>query len=103
MLSINTGYSVSCIICQGSNEFSSKLFKQTVALQKKLSPFSVFHKKGSVSDLQQAVLEVKAIVESLDDIPESRETRKRIKERWNRGVRWIFEKQGSKAKGKEEE
>ena len=95
--------SISCTICQRSNGFSSKLLKETIVLQKRLSPSSKFHEKGSVSDLQQAVLEVKAIVESLDDIPESREMRKRIKERWDRGVRWIFEKQGSKAKGKEEE
>lgn len=46
------------------------------------------------------VIEVKAIVESLDVIPESVGTRNQIEKRWERGYRWIFEKQGGKAKGK---
>jgi hypothetical protein len=46
------------------------------------------------------VIEVKAIVENLDAIPESVGTRNQIEKRWERGYRWIFEKQGGKAKGK---
>ena len=69
-------------------------------LQKKLSPSSKFHEGRSVSDLQRAVLEMKAIVESLDDIPESIGTRNQIEKRWERGYKWIFEKQGGKARGK---
>ena len=46
------------------------------------------------------VIEVKAIVESLDVIPESVGTRNQIEKRWERGYRWIFEKQGGKAKAK---
>jgi len=85
---------VDCTLCQGSNKTSSKLLKKTIALQKKLSPSSKFHEERSVSDLQHEVLEVKAIVESLDNIPGSIETRNRIKERWDEGCEWIFEKQG---------
>jgi len=66
-----------------------------------LAPSSKFHEKGSVSDLQQVVLEVKAVVESLDDIPRSIETRNQIKERWDQGLRWILEKQrGVQRKGR---
>ena len=46
------------------------------------------------------VIEAKAIVENLDAIPESVGTRNQIEKRWERGYRWIFEKQGGKAKGK---
>ena len=82
---------------------SSKLLKKTVALQKKLSPSSEFHEERSVDDLQRAVMEVKAIVDSLDDIPGSIWTRNQIKKRWDRGWKWILEKQGSRAKGKKTE
>ena len=80
---------------RGFNMSSSKLLKRTIALQKKLSPSSKFHEVQSVNDLQGAVLEVKAVVESLDSIPGSIGTRNRIKECWDRGWKWIFEKQGS--------
>ena len=53
-----------------------------------------------MSDLQQAVLEVKAVVESLDDTLRSTGTRNQIKKLWDQGLKWIFEKQGSGAKGK---
>jgi hypothetical protein len=42
-------------------------------------------------------------VESLDNIPGSIGTRNKIEKRWNRGWKWIFEKQGSRAKGKKAE
>jgi len=48
-----------------------------------------------VSDLQDAVLEVKDVVESLDGIPGSTWTKSQIERRWDRGWKWIFEKQGS--------
>jgi len=51
-----------------------------------------------VSKLQHAVLEVKAIVGKLENIKGSTETRNRIKERWDRGSKWILEKQESGAK-----
>ena len=85
---------------QWSNESSSKLIKKTVALQKKLFPSSKYHEGRSVSDLQHAVLEVKGVVDSLDDIPGSVETRNQIQKYWDRGWKWISEEQGSKAKGK---
>ena len=88
---------------QGSNESSSKLLKKTNELQKKLSPSSKFHEGRSVSNLQDAVQEVKSVVESLDDIPGSIGTRDHIRKRWDRGSKWIFEKQGSRAKGKKAE
>ena len=69
-------------------------------LQKKLSPSSEFHERKSVNDLQQAVLEVKAVVENLDSIPESIGTREQIKRRWDRGWKWICEEQRSGTKGK---
>ncbi|KAF9644922.1 hypothetical protein BDM02DRAFT_822801 [Thelephora ganbajun] len=81
----------------------SKLLKGTIALQKKLSPSSKLHEGRSVSDLQGAVLEVKAVVESLENIPGSIGTRNQIKRRWDRGWKWIFEKQGGRAKGKKAE
>jgi len=43
---------------------------------------------------------VKAIVESLDDIPGSIGTKSQIEKRWDRGYKWIFEKQGTRAKGR---
>ena len=96
--------SVDCSVYQGSNKhYSSTLFRKTVDLQKKLSPTSKFHEGQSVSDLQRAILEAKAVVESLDNIPESMATRSKIQKRWDRGWRWIFEKQGSRAKGKKVE
>jgi hypothetical protein len=64
-----------------SNQTSSKLLKQTIVLQKKLSPSSEFHEERSVSNLQRAVLEVKAVVESLGDIPESIGTKNQIEKR----------------------
>jgi len=90
-------------LCQGSNKSPSDLRKRTIALQKQLSPPSTFHEKKSVSDLQDAVQEVKDVVESLGDTPRSVEMRNQIKEDWDRGWKWIFEKQGSKAKGKRAE
>jgi len=84
-----------------SNKYSSKIIKKTITLQKKLAPSSKFHEGKSVNDLQDAVLEAKAIVESLDGTPESIETRNKIKKRWDRGWKWILEEQGSHgAKGK---
>ena len=53
-----------------------------------------------MSDLQRAVLEVKVVVEGLEDIPESIGTRNKIEKRWERGHKWIFEKQGGKSKGR---
>jgi len=95
--------SVDCTVYQGSNNSSRKLLKKTIALQDRLSPSSEFHEKKSVSDLQNAVQEVKVVVESLHDIPGSIETRNQIKKHWDRGWKWIFEKQGSRAKGKKAE
>jgi hypothetical protein len=95
--------SVDYTLYDGSNLSSSKLLKNTIALQRKLSPSSKFHEGRSVKDLQGAVLEAKEIVESLDNIPGSIETKNRIKKRWDRGSTWIFEKQGSRAKGKRAE
>lgn len=74
-----------------------------MTLLKKLSPSSEFHLKRSVSDLQDAVLEVKAIAENLDSIPGSIEMRNRIKKQWDRGSKWIFERQESRGKGKNTE
>ena len=56
-----------------------------------------------MNDLQSAVLEVKAVVEGLDNIPGSIGTRIQIQKRWDRGSKWIFEKEGSRAKGKKAE
>jgi len=90
-------------VYQGSNRISSKLLKKTTTLQERLSPSSEFHEKKSVSDLQDVVQEVKVVVESLDSVPESIGTKNQIKKRWDRGWKWIFEKQGSRAKGKKAE
>lgn len=95
--------SVNCTLYQGSNKPSSKLLKRTIALQKKLSPSSKFHEGRSLSDLQHAVLEAKSVVESLDDIPGSIGTRNQIKKRWDRGYKWIFEKEWSGPKRKKAE
>ena len=92
--------SVGCTLYQVSNGSSSKLLKKIISLQKKLAPNSKFHKGQSVSELQQAVLEVKAVVESLDDVPRSIGTRNQIKKSWDQGLKWILEKQRSGAKGK---
>jgi len=81
-----------CTLYRGSHKSFSKLLKKTIALQKKLSPSSKFHEGQSVSDLQDAVLEVMAVVKSLDDIPGSAETRNQIKGCLDRGRKWIFEK-----------
>jgi hypothetical protein len=88
---------------RGFNISFSELLKKTVALQKKLSPSSKFHEGRSVSDLQDAVLEVKVIVESLGNIPGSTGTMNQIKKRWDRGWSWILEKQGSRAIGRKAE
>ena len=45
-------------------------------------------------------MEVKAVVESLDSVPRSVGMRDQIEEHWGRGSEWIFEKQGTGAKGK---
>jgi hypothetical protein len=42
---------------------------------------------------------LKAIVESLENIPGSAKMRKRMKNRWDRGSKWILEKQGTRANG----
>ena len=86
-----------------SNEPCSKLLQKTIALLKKLSPASKFHEERSVRNLQAVVLEAKAVVEGLDSIPGSIGTRNQIKKRWDRGWEWIFEKEGSRAKGKKAE
>jgi len=80
-------------------EPSRSLLERTIKLQKKLSPFSEFHKRRSIIQLQQAVLEVKEIAENLDTLPRSTETRSMIKQRWDRGRKWILEGQG-RAKGR---
>jgi hypothetical protein len=95
--------SIDCTLYLGSNKSSSKLRKKTIELQKKLSPSSEFHDGRSVSDLQSAVLEVKAVLESLNSIPGSIGTRNQIQKRWDRGWKWIFEKERSKARGKKAE
>ena len=92
--------SASHTLYRWSNKQSSKLLKRTITLQKKLSPSSEFHQGKSVSDLQDAVKEAKAIAESLESIPESIGTRDKIKRRLDRGCKWIFEKQGGGTKGK---
>ena len=92
-----------CTLYQGSNKSPRKLLKKTNELQKKLSPSSKFHDGRSVSDLRRAVLEVKVIVESLDNIPGSIGTKIQIQRRWDRGWKWIFEKEGGRAKGKKAE
>lgn len=79
----------------GSNGPSRNLLERTNELQKELSPSSELHERRSVTDLQHAVLEVKAIVGNLEALPGSSATRNRIKKRWDRGWKWIFEKQGS--------
>ena len=94
---------VGCTLYQRSNESSSKLLMKTNELQKKLSPSSKFHEGRSVSNLQDAVQEVKAVMESLDNIPGLIGTRDQIQKRWDRGRKWIFEKQGSRTKGKKAE
>lgn len=83
-----------------SDGSSSKLLKKTIELQKKLSPSSEFHERKSISDLQHVVLDAKVVVEGLENIPESIGTRNRIEKRWERGYKWIFEKQGDRAKGR---
>lgn len=77
---------------KGLTNFFSKLLKKAIELQKKLSPSSKFHERHSVSDLQHAVLEAKAVLENLEKIPGSAKTRDQIQERWDRGWKWIFEK-----------
>jgi len=43
---------------------------------------------------------VKTVVESLNDIPGSIGTRNQIQKRWDRGWKWISEREGSGTKGK---
>ena len=71
--------------------------------QKKLSPDSKLHEKRSLKDLQQAVQEAAVIVEGLDDIPGLPAKKNRVRKRWDRGYKWIFEKEGGGAKGKKGE
>ena len=92
--------SVDYMLYQISNRSSSTLLKKTIALQKRLAPSSKFHEARSVSNLQKVVLEVKGVVESLDNIPRSIGTRNQIRKRWDQGFKWVFEKQGRRAKGK---
>ena len=92
--------SIDCTLYRGSNDYSSNLSKKTAELQNKLSPSSKFHERRSVGDLQDAVQEVKAVLESLKKIPGSTATRNQIQKCWDRGWKWIFEKQGSRTKGK---
>ena len=94
---------VDCALYSVSNKFSRKLRKETIELQKKLSPSSPFHEKRSVSDLQRAVAEVKVVMESLYTIPGSVGLKKKIQKRWDRGWKWIFEKERSGVKGKKAE
>ena len=85
--------SVYCALHQGPNKPSSKLLKKTITLRKKLSPSSPGpQEERSVNDLQHEILEVKATLESMDNIPGSMETRDQIKRRWDEGCEWIFEK-----------
>jgi hypothetical protein len=83
--------SFGCTLYKWSNQFPSELLKKTVALKKKLSPSSKFHEGQSVGDLQHAVLDVRDVVKSLDNIPGSIGTRNQIKKYWKRGWVWIFE------------
>jgi hypothetical protein len=83
--------SFGCTLYKWSNQSPSELLKKTVALQKKLSPSSKFHEGQSVSDLQHAVLDVRDVVKSLDNIPGSIGTRNQIQKYWKRGWVWIFE------------
>ena len=86
---------VYCSLHQGPNKPSSKLLKKTIALREKLSPSSPEpHEERSVSDLRHGILEVKAILESMGNIPGSMETRNRIIWCWDEGCKWIVEKQG---------
>ena len=62
-------------------------------LQQKLSPSSSFHERRSVNNLQLAVAEVKTVLESLYNIPESTELKKKVQKRWDRGWKWILEKE----------
>jgi len=84
---------------KGPNNSSSKLLEKAIALRKKLAPSSKFHKRQSVSDLQQAVVEVKAVVEGLDDIPGYIVTKKEMKKSWDRGWKWIIEQPEKRAEG----
>ena len=102
MFSLNTGVATLIAVHRKSNNYSSELLKKTIALQKKLDPSSNFHEGRSVSELRRVVLEVKDVVESLDNIPESIGTKNQIKRRWDRGYRWIFE-EGGRVKGKKAE
>ena len=58
--------------------------------------------RQTVSDLQQAVVEVKTVVEGLDDIPGYTVTKKEMKKSWDRGWKWIIEKPENRAEGNQE-
>jgi len=78
---------------QGPKKPSSKLLKKTIALRKKPCPSSPGSpEERYISDLQHEILEVKSILENMENIPGSIETRDRIKKRWNEGYKWIVEK-----------
>ena len=95
--------SVDYVLDPGSNSASRKLTKKMNECQKKLSPDSKLHEKRSLKDLQQAVQEAAVIVEGLDDIPGLPAKKNRVRKRWDRGYKWIFEKEGGGAKGKKGE
>ena len=84
---------------KGPNNSSSKLLEKAIALRKKLAPSSKFHERRSVSDLQQAVAEVKTVVEGLDNIPGYILTKKEMKKSWDRGWKCIIEKPENRAEG----
>ena len=56
-----------------------------------------------MTDLQHALLEVEEIMESLDSIPGSTQTKDSIEECWSRGRKWIFEKSKRGVKGEKVE
>jgi len=74
-------YRCDCLlrIMSGVNKPSSKLLNKTIALRKKLSPSSPGSpEERSISDLQHETLEVKGILENMENFPGSIETRDRI-------------------------
>jgi len=84
---------VYCTLYQGPNKPSSKLLKKAIALRKKLSPSSPgSHEERSVRDLQHEIFELKAVLESMDNIQGSMEAKGRIKKRWDEGCKRVFEK-----------
>lgn len=57
-------------------------------------------KRQSETHLQQAVVDVKEVVETPDNLPGPSGTRSKIKKRLDQGWKWILEKKGSRSKGK---